>query len=347
MKSGLLVGINYIGTEYELKGCINDTTNINNFLLSIGYLQNNIRILTDNTIEKPTRNNIINYLKNMVDKAIAGDELFFLYSGHGTLERDISGDEVETKNDSALVPIDFIVSKLILDDEIREILSKLKKGVRMTIILDCCNSGTCCDLKYNYRDLSYNKKNADLRNYKSIEWVTQQKKIINNNYSDCAGDIFMISGCGDLQTSSDTSFNGIPSGALTGILLMILAEYKNVLSWSTLLKDLNRRLKLLNYTQRPRLSSGKNINLNLSVFLTTRPTNNNRPTTNNNNSLTTNNNGPTTNNNNRPTNNNGPATNNNNSLTTSNNRPINNRPTSNRPNRPNRSDGQYDLSHLL
>jgi hypothetical protein len=262
MKRGLLVGINYIGTEFELQGCINDTININNFLLSIGYLQKNIRRLTDNTIQKPTKNNIINNLKNMVNNAIAGDELFFLYSGHGTLE---------TKNDSAIVPIDFETSYLILDDEIREILSKLKKGVRMIVILDCCNSGTCCDLKYNYKDLSYNKKTADLTIYNSVEWVTQQKKIINNNYSDCAGNIFMISGCGDLQTSSDTSFNGIPSGALTGIFLMILSEYKNVLSWSTLLKDLNRRLKLLNYTQRPRLSSGKDINLKSNVFLNKKP----------------------------------------------------------------------------
>lgn len=271
MKKGLLVGINYIGTNFELQGCINDTINVNNFLLSIGYLQKNIRILTDNTNQKPTRINIINYLKNMVNTAIAGDELFFLYSGHGTLEKDVSGDEVETKYDSAIVPIDFDINYLILDDEIREILSKLKKGVRMIVILDCCNSGTCCDLKYNYRDLSYNKKTADLTIYKSAEWVTQQKKIINNNYSDYTGDIFMISGCGDLQTSADTSFNGIPSGALTGVLLMIMSEYNNILSWSTLLKDLNRRLKLLGYTQKPRLSSGKDINLKSNVFLTKKP----------------------------------------------------------------------------
>ena len=217
----------------------------------------------------------------MVNNANEGDELFFLYSGHGTQIVDTSGDEQVGSGggggiggalvggggrDSVLVPIDFTVNGFILDDDIRTILSQLKKGVRITIIMDCCNSGTCCDLKYNYRDLSYNKPNADLRNYKSNEWKTQQKKILNNNYSDLNGDIFMISGCGDLQTSADTSFNGIPSGALTGILLLILSEYKNVLSWSTLLKDLNSRLKLLGYTQRPMLSAGKEINLKLSIF---------------------------------------------------------------------------------
>lgn len=267
MKRGLLVGINYIGTQYELKGCINDVRNINNFLLSIGYLQKNIRRLTENTIQKPTKQNIMTNLKNMVNNAVAGDELFLLYSGHGTQIPDISGDELGSSGkDSVLVPTDFIVNGFILDDDIREILLQVKNNVRMIIIMDCCNSGTCCDLKYNYRDLSYSKPMANLRNYNSIEWVTQQKKIINYNYDNYNGDIFMISGCDDLQTSADTSFNGVPSGALTGILLLILSKYKNVLSWSTLLKDLNRILKLLGYTQRPRLSSGKDINLRLNVF---------------------------------------------------------------------------------
>lgn len=275
MKRGLLVGINYIGTDLELRGCINDVRNVNKFLLSIGYLQKNIRRLTDNTIQKPTKQNIIRNLINMINNANTGDELFFLYSGHGTQITDTSGDELggvkgesvqAGGKDNVLVPIDFNVNGFILDDDIRTILSQLKNGIRMTIIMDCCNSGTCCDLKYNYRDLSYNKPNIDIRNYKSNEWKTQQKKIINNNYSDLNGDIFMISGCGDLQTSADTSFNGIPSGALTGVLLLILSKYKNVLSWSTLLKDLNRRLKLLGYTQRPMLSAGKDINLKLNVF---------------------------------------------------------------------------------
>ena len=273
MRKALLIGINYIGTNYELKGCINDVRNVNNFLLTIGYLQKDIMTLTDDITnkpkltQKPTKQNIITALKNMVNTAKPRDELFFLYSGHGTQIADISGDELIGGKDSVLVPIDFEVNGFILDDDIRAILSQVKKNVRMTIIMDCCNSGTCCDLKYTYRDLSYNKPIANLRSYKSVEWVTQQKKIINNNYSVCKGDIFMISGCDDLQTSADTSFNGVPSGALTGILLLILSEYKNVLTWSTLLKDLNRRLKLLGYTQRPRLSTGKDINLRTNVFL--------------------------------------------------------------------------------
>ena len=94
MKRGLLVGINYIGTDLELRGCVNDVRNVNNFLLSIGYLQKNIRRLTDNTIQKPTKQNITTNLINMINNANTGDELFFLYSGHGTQITDTSGDEL-------------------------------------------------------------------------------------------------------------------------------------------------------------------------------------------------------------------------------------------------------------
>lgn len=266
MKKALLVGINYIGTENELHGCINDVNNMNNFLLSIGYAQENIKKITDNTVTKPTKQNIIDNLVKLVNDAVAGDELWFLYSGHGTTIFDASGDEVETRTDSALCPLDYQANGVITDDTIRSLLLPLKKGVKLVIILDSCNSGTCCDLKYNYRDLSYNRPNANMINYNSSQWVAKQTLLLNNNYTDCTGTIYMISGSSDIQTSADTVINGSPSGALTGTLLNILKSYNNVLSWETLLKDLNCILKTTGYTQRPRLSSGKKLNLKVNIF---------------------------------------------------------------------------------
>jgi hypothetical protein len=266
MKKALLVGINYIGTENELRGCINDVNNMNNFLLSIGYTQKNIIRLTDKTIKKPIKQNIIDNLVRLINNAVAGDELFFLYSGHGTIVVDESGDEVETHTDSAICPLDYQTKGVIVDDDIRSLLLPLKKNVKLIIVLDSCNSGTCCDLKYNYKDLSYNKPNADMITYNSSQWVAKQTLLLNNNYTDCVGNIYMISGSGDTQTSADTVINGKPSGALTGILLNIFQSYNNILPWTTLLKDLNCILKTTGYTQRPRLSSGKKLNLKVNVF---------------------------------------------------------------------------------
>ena len=56
------------------------------------------------------KQNIITALKNMVNNAKPRDELFFLYSGHGTQIADISGDELISSKDSVLVPIDFEVN---------------------------------------------------------------------------------------------------------------------------------------------------------------------------------------------------------------------------------------------
>lgn len=266
MKKALLIGINYIRSKIELHGCINDVNNMNNFLLSIGYAQENIIILTDKTADKPTKQNIINNLAKLVNDAVAGDELWFLYSGHGTTVIDVSGDEVETRTDSAICPLDYITRGFIIDDDIRLLLLPLKKDVKLVIVLDSCNSGTCCDLKYNYKDISYYKPNSNMITYNPIQWVTKQTLLLNNSYTDCSGTIFMISSSSDTQTSAETIINGIQSGALIGTMLNIFKSYNNVLSWSTLLKDLNCILRITHYTQRPRLSSGKKLNLKVNIF---------------------------------------------------------------------------------
>ena len=76
-KQALLIGINYIGTSNQLSGCINDTNNIKDFLKSkCNY--NSFNILTDNTNKKPTKQNIINELTNLLVNANSGDNIFFL-----------------------------------------------------------------------------------------------------------------------------------------------------------------------------------------------------------------------------------------------------------------------------
>ena len=56
-KNALLIGCNYIGTQYELSGCINDVVNIQH-KLKTQYGFNNILIMTDTTSKKPTKANI-------------------------------------------------------------------------------------------------------------------------------------------------------------------------------------------------------------------------------------------------------------------------------------------------
>lgn len=241
-KLALLVGINYIGTQNELKGCINDVLNMKNLLeTKFGY--SNSILLTDNTTIKPTKNNIINNLKNLVFNSDKHTEIFFHFSGHGTQTIDRNKDEKDG-NDEAIVPIDFMTSGLILDDEIYSIIKDTK--CNMKIVLDSCHSGTCVDLPY-----------STLFNT-SGKLISQ---VINNNTPiNQKNDIIMISGCRDEQYSSDiydikTKKN---CGALTNSLVNLINNNNNI-NLSSLMSSLNVILK--KYYQNPVLSSNKKINL--------------------------------------------------------------------------------------
>ena len=61
-KKALLIGINYLNTDYELSGCIDDTNRMNSLLTNYGF--NDIKILTDLTPVKPTKANILNEIKH-------------------------------------------------------------------------------------------------------------------------------------------------------------------------------------------------------------------------------------------------------------------------------------------
>ena len=64
-KNALLIGCNYIGTQYQLSGCINDVENIQT-KLKTQYGFNNILIMSDNTSKKPIKVNILDEIKNLL-----------------------------------------------------------------------------------------------------------------------------------------------------------------------------------------------------------------------------------------------------------------------------------------
>jgi hypothetical protein len=181
MKNALLVGINYKGTNYQLNGCINDVTNMSEFLKTV-LKYDKITEITDDTDIKPTRENIISNLIKMVKNSKRGDRLLFLYSGHGSLAKDQNGDEI-SGYDSCLCPIDTLENgKYIKDDEIRNnIVNKIPAGVHMTFIFDCCNSGTGCDLTYTLNDNSgannveHNEYNNSIMNTPETEMSLVKK----------------------------------------------------------------------------------------------------------------------------------------------------------------------------
>lgn len=270
MRRAFLVGINYIGTPSQLYGCINDVNNIGTYLHTFRKY-NSFIVMTDYSAIKPTRANILAGFAALLRGAVAGDELWFHYSGHGSLKRDTNGDE-ESGADSCICPIDFARSGNITDDIIRNNLATLvPKGVRLYIVLDACHSGTGCDLRYKYDDTSYltNKQSPLPDNYIPNDWSLQQTNYEFKRYSKTNGEVFCISGCQDTQTSADAFMEGKAAGVLSFLLLKCLRDnsQSTTYKWKHLLKDICCGEKVYKFTQRTSLTSGNPLNLEDSVFV--------------------------------------------------------------------------------
>jgi hypothetical protein len=245
-KKALLIGINYTGTQNELYGCINDVNSIKERIVKQGFSDNNIRILTDLTSNKANRVNILEEFKNLLINSKAGDFLFLLYSGHGSYTRDRNGDE-KNGYDELIVSCDL---QGILDDELKSLIQTyLKADVTLFAMFDSCCSGSVLDLKYQYLDsLNYDKYTE------------------NPNDLETVGNVFMISGCTDEQTSADAVINNKATGAMTWSLLEGLKQNPNC-SWRELIKTMRDLLKTSQYTQIPQFSSGLFVNIDNKVFI--------------------------------------------------------------------------------
>ena len=274
MRRALLIGINYVGTPSQLNGCINDINNVGSYLFNTRKY-NSFLVLTDYTRIKPTKANILQAFNALFTNVRAGDELWFHYSGHGSLLRDTNRDE-ESGFDSCICPLDYERSGFISDDVIRQMLAqRVPAGVKLYIVLDACHSGTGCDLRYKYDDNSYLTNNPVYANtttplptkYIPSDWSLQQTSYEFKKYNKTIGEVYSISGCQDEQTSADAFMDGQATGALTFILLSCLrANSPTTYKWKHLLKDICCNEKIRGFTQKTCITSGTPINLEDNVF---------------------------------------------------------------------------------
>ena len=240
-KKALLIGINYLNTEYELSGCISDIEQMKIFLETKEF--NNFDMITDLTDIKPTRIIILNKIKNFISDAIDGDLLFIHFSGHGSYTYDLNKDEIDG-NDEAIVSCDL---EYIIDDEIKSIINQFSKNnVSIIGIFDSCHSGTMLDLKYNYKYL----ENTYIENKKDVE---------------CSGNVLMISGCMYNQTSSEAIINGKPQCSLTATFIENMS-INSTFSWKELMCNMCNSLKSNNFIQIPQISTNKFYNIDNKVF---------------------------------------------------------------------------------
>jgi hypothetical protein len=136
-KHALLIGINYVNTEHQLDGCIDDIINARNMLIdAYDYEKQNIIMLRDDVVEPsslPTYENIMKELDKLVSNSNVCSEIWIQYSGHGA----VLGNDDSTKNSSdVLVPCDLQNQKYILDDDIHTFIQKISKNCVAIFVMD-------------------------------------------------------------------------------------------------------------------------------------------------------------------------------------------------------------------
>ncbi|CAM9590977.1 unnamed protein product [Chrysoparadoxa australica] len=150
----LMVGINYVGQKGELKGCHNDVESMKGHLLENGFTDDpeTMKVLCDDGVhEDPTQENILAGFRWLVEGAEPGTSLFFHYSGHGGSVKDQGTDEKDGK-DETLIPVDYQKTGQVRDDAIfRELVERVPAGVTLTVLMDCCHSGSILDLPYMFK----------------------------------------------------------------------------------------------------------------------------------------------------------------------------------------------------
>ena len=250
-KKALLVGINYTGTTSALRGCINDVSDVKKMLLSQGYEEQNIRVMTDDTKEQPTKHRIMIGLLWLLDnKENKEVDLFFHYSGHGSWTVDRSGDEVDGR-DEALCPLDYQRNGLIHDDVLKKFIQdRITPKAKLYCLIDACHSGSIFDLRFNVT-VDEIKKEGDA--------INASFKVEAHTYDDIKGNICVLSGCEDSETSADAYIGGRFQGALTHSFLQALQMNSYKVTYEKLMKDIYQVIKTGNYNQNPTMSSNRTV----------------------------------------------------------------------------------------
>lgn len=263
-KKALLIGINrYRIPGADLRGCVNDVNNLQAVLTqSYGFASKDVTVLTDFAATTKAMQSAIAAL---VRDGREGDVLLLHYSGHGSNVLDVSGDEPD-RRDEILCPTDLDWHKPLLDDWLRRTFNRLRAGVSLTVIMDCCHSGSNTRVllppdapiieRYlpNPLDLLEVESGRKLRgkvkgSLRTSAAATRKKQdVVNVDIPE-----LLITGCRDTQTSADAYIGGTYNGALTYCLVETLKAAGGQLSYRQLHEGTIRRLRQGNFAQVPQL----------------------------------------------------------------------------------------------
>jgi hypothetical protein len=263
-KKALLIGINrYRVPGADLRGCVNDVKNMRGVLSKYyGFPDKNIAQLTD---LEATKKAMQAGIQKLLKGSKRGDVLLLHYSGHGANVPDKNGDEADHR-DEILCPTDLNWYDPLTDDWLRTTFDSLAACVNLTVVMDCCHSGTNtrqllpmdapriarylpCPLDLMAAE-SGRKLKGQVRGTLHKATATQRKKkdVVEVDIPE-----LLITGCRSTQTSADAYIGKSYNGALTWNLVAAIKAAKGKLSNRELHARTTQGLKEDDFDQVPQL----------------------------------------------------------------------------------------------
>jgi hypothetical protein len=267
-KKAVLIGINrYRIPGADLRGCINDLKNIQAALTShYGFARKDMTVLTD---LKATKAAMQAAIRGLIVGARKGDALYLHYSGHGSNVPDDNGDEADYR-DEILCPTNLDWRDPLRDDWLRETFDRLQSGVSLTVVFDCCHSGTATraimppDAPSIPRFLPSPWDLVAVESGRALTGTTRATVHRASRAARTRGDVVtvdipevLITGCRDTQTSADADIDGTFNGALTYNLVAAINAAKGKLTYRELHERARASLRKGRFDQVPQLEGSK------------------------------------------------------------------------------------------
>lgn len=269
-KRALLIGINeYQLPGADLRGCVNDVHNMAAVLEELyDFTPAEVTMLLDGAA---TKSAIEQGITRLVDTAGPGDVLYLHYSGHGSYVKDASGDEPDER-DEIICPTDLDWDDPLTDDWLRTTFARLHPEATLTVVMDCCHSGTNTraplrpgevpDVLPRFLPNPFDLGRGSRVDARGRGRRGRRRRAVEDVHE---VDIIetLVTGCRDRQTSADADIGGSFNGALSYYLAEAMREDPS----STYRELHERTVKALHgrYEQVPQLE-GRAVRLDRAVL---------------------------------------------------------------------------------
>ncbi|CAK9027394.1 unnamed protein product [Durusdinium trenchii] len=237
-RKALLIALNYPGTPAERRCGRNDLERVTQILLRLGFQEEWILKLSDcepGTDRRETKgrdvtskSNFVAALQWLTHNVVSGDVLFFHYSGHSALHEE--GNALL----DAYCPSDFAEAGHLPSRDCYELVSTLPKGVRLTMLVDCCVPCSCPQLPFQW-------------NAQSLQW--SEDADASSLAPTAAADIVGLGGASEAEMSPEQLTEALRAeqGPITEAFLQAMQELaarrKGPVTFAELLEGASLRLQ--------------------------------------------------------------------------------------------------------